>query len=389
MKLMIDQKMFSDVVAFLASYTAKVILEIGMGNIYLEARADNLLDCRVTNGKVYLQALIPAIVSDPGAALVCPKLLTGVLTSMRPGDLAISGKRRLTFKQTGLDRRLATRSMDIFPAMPITSGEMETTTIDIDVLLEKMATIVYAIGKEDMPTVINTPTLQGIYLDLEIGMAVTSDGYRAAMVEFPRGEYNPLLLMPQGIDALKRAQRISILRANSVEIGTEENGWNSFRTNNLNIFTNVWAGTHPATPEAVEAWLPDNPTVIGVRKKDLIGSLKLAASFGKKIWGVVLEVENGALRLGIETEAGKQDDIIPGTIDGPDTIVKTSPAFLLEAVKYAPEEEIELRIKDPSSPICVAAGEYLSVQVPMGDQAVVDAWDEKRAEKQVKGDEEW
>lgn len=384
MKFVCDQQALCDALLYASRYTTKITTRRAEQLLYL-AVDDGILTLRGTSGGIYSTVSMPIPIETSGEALVDGVLLLNIISTMSPGDVSISGKKRLTFKQGQVTRRVSTGVAEDFPLPPKVGSE-----IDIVVETEMFADALSRVDFARSDTMIK-PILRGYLLDFDdLGMAVATDSQRMAYNVLGEGS-GQFTFSADGAEALSRG--LKLCPTEKVRIQTTPGGWTALTITNgiidVIIYIAALAGNYPTQVLALVDKLKNlpNATCISINKDILIPSLRMAntlsdlAGRASGSQAVQLIVDTDAITLEMSTQDGEMCDKLDCTVSGESMMVQMFPPHFLQILQAAPQEHIEIKIWSSFQPVLFTCGDdWAVVQAPVGDREVAEKWEKSKRE---------
>jgi DNA polymerase III sliding clamp (beta) subunit (PCNA family) len=390
MKFTCDQQALYEALVYISKYTTKITTRREEQLLYM-AIDDSILTLRGTSGGIYSTVTMPVPMEISGEALVDGVLLLNIVSTMSLGDVTISGKKRLTFKQGQITRRVSTGIASDFPLPPKVSSEIDIE-VDTSIFTEALSRVDFA--RSD--TMIK-PILRGYLLDFDgLGMVVATDSQR--MAHHTLGEGSGQFTFPSaGAEALSRG--LKLCPAERVRIQTTPSRWTVLTLTNgimdVIIYVAALAGNYPTQVLSLVEKLKETPnaTCITINKNVLLPSLKMAntlsdlagkASGSQAVKLIVINESYITLEMG--TQDGEMHDELECDISGDAVIVQMFPPHFLQILQTAPQDQIEIRIWSPFQPVLFSCGDdWTVIQAPVGDRGVAEQWE--KSKKETYGDD--
>ena len=388
MKFTCDQQALCEALLYISKYTTKITTRQAEQMLYL-AVDDNILNLRGTSSGLYSTVDMPVPMETPGEALVDGALLLNIISTMSPGDISISGKKRLTFKQGQVTRRVSTGIAADFPLPPKVSSEIDIE-VDTNVFTDALSRVDFA--RSD--TMVK-PILRGYLLDFDnLGMVVATDSQRMAYHTLGEG-LGQFTFPSEGAEALGRG--LKLCPTERVRIQTASSRWTVLTLTNgiidIAIYVAALAGNYPTQVLSLVEKLKETPnaTCVSINKNVLIPSLKMAntlsdlAGTASGSQAVRLMVED-FITLEMETQDGEMHDELGCDVSGDPVFVQMFPPHFLQILQTAPQDQIEIKIWSPFQPVLFTCGDdWAVIQAPVGDRDTAEQWE--KSKKETYGDD--
>ena len=385
MKFTCDQRALHEALVYISKYTTKITTRREEQLLYM-AVDDGILTLRGTSGGIYSTVTMPIPMETLGEALVDGMLLLNIVSTMSPGDISISGKKRLTFKQGKVIRRVSTGIAGDFPLPPKVSSEIDIE-VDTSVFTEALARVDFA--RSD--TMVK-PILCGYLLDFDaLGMVVTTDSQR--MAYHTLGEGSGQFTFPsEGAEALSRG--LKLCPTERVRIQTTPSRWTVLTLANgiidIVIYVAALAGNYPTQILSLVKKLKETPnaTCVSIDKNILIPSLKMACTLsdlaGKASGSQAVRlivINESYITLEMETQDGEMHDEVNCDIRGDAVMVQMFPPHFLQILQTAPQDQIVIKIWSPFQPVLfTCSDDWAVIQAPVGDRDTAEQWEKSKKE---------
>jgi len=382
MNFQCDQQVLGDVIAYISRYSTKITTRREEQLLYL-AVDDGILILKGTSGAIYSIVSAPVEMKEAGEALVDGALITSIVSTLSPGDITVSGKKRLTLKQGKATRRVSTGIAEDFPLAPKVRSDSDIV-VDAGVLVEAFSRVDFA---RSMTMV--TPVLRGYYMDFDgLGMVAATDSQRMAYHTLGKGE-GQLVFPAEGAEALSRA--LKLCPTDNVRIQATDLGWTLLTLTNgiidVLIYVAGIAGNYPTQVLGLVDKLinsEEDATCLSISKDVLLPSVKMAnvlsevagKASGEQSLRIIVDSD---ITLEMKTSEGDMCDKIDGKVIGNPISILVSPGHLLQILQTAPEDQIDIKIWSPFQPLLFTSGEsWIVVQAPLGDREAVEQWEQQR-----------
>ena len=382
MNFQCDQQALGDVIAYISRYSTKITTRREEQLLYL-AVDDGILTLKGTSGAIYSTVSVPVEMKEAGEALVDGALIASIVSTLSPGDITVSGKKRLTLKQGKAMRRVSTGIVEDFPLAPKVGLDTDMV-IDASMLVEAFSRVDFA---RSMTMV--TPVLRGYFMDFDgLGMVATTDSQRMAYHTLGKGD-GQLVFPADGAEALSRA--LKLCPTDNVRIQATDLGWTLLTLTNgiidVLIYVAGVAGNYPTQVLGLVDKLmnsEEDATCLSVSKDALLPSVKMAnvlsevagKASGEQSLRIIVD---GDITLEMKTSEGDMCDKIDGEVVGNPISILVSPSHLLQLIQTAPEDQIDIKMWSPFQPMLFTSGEsWIVVQAPLGDREAVEQWEQQR-----------
>ena len=385
MKFTCDQQALHEALVYISRYTTKITTRREEQLLYM-AIDGSILTLRGTSGGIYSTVTMPVPMETSGEALVDGVLLLNIVSTMSPGDISISGKKRLTFKQGQVTRRVSTGVAEDFPLPPKVSSEIDIE-VDTSVFADALSRVDFA--RSD--TMVK-PILRGYLLDFDnLGMVVATDSQRMAYHTLGKGS-GQFTFPSEGAEALSRG--LKLCPTERVRIQTTPSKWTVLTLTNgiidVVIYVAALAGNYPTQVLSLVGKLKENPnaTCISIDRNTLMPSLKMAntlSDLAGKASGSqavrLIVVNESYITLEMETQDGEMHDEMSCDIRGDTVMVQMFPPHFLQIIQTAPQDQIEMKIWSPFQPVLFTCGDdWTVIQAPVGDREVAEQWEKSKKE---------
>ncbi|MDP7061487.1 MAG: DNA polymerase III subunit beta [Planctomycetota bacterium] len=375
MKILIDRLAFRNALQRVEMGIDRKPTNPVYGGILIEAANDSVvlmtndLDMAVRYQVDFVQVDQPGWAVIPGRELVdIIKDLesdTVILALQEKGQIEVqSGEdvcTLVTFESSASDTAAA--HSESFPLVPTLDGEADIVMDKGDFLVMVNSTRFATSRVQDTRF-----ATEGILLELAEGQAtmVGTDGRRLACIKRPttggKGSKSRSVLLPKVLD--------QIYRFGQDEEGNEIQVWFlgnlvGFKLGNLESFGRVLTGEYPNYTNVIPQ---GGKHVLNAHRESFTKKLRLASHLTQDSAAVVrLAMSSNNLEIASEHE-GRGRASANFEVDYAGDGLKTSfnPSFLLDGLKAAHSEQIELQIDDPSRPAKFKLGDdYTYVVMPL------------------------
>ncbi len=253
---------------------------------------------------------------------------------------------------------------DEFPAFPEVdfSASWKMNAGDLQQLIERTS---FAVSTEE-----SRPILNGVLWQLrpdEILMVATN-GHRLAKMRRPvNGSGVPpesdLIIPPKALQQVHKLYQ----KANELEIARTDNHL-AFRSEDRIVFTRLIEGPYPNYDQVIPK---DNDKEAVVNRAAFEGAIRrMAVVASDQTHRVRLSFEDGALRFRVQTpDLGEAEDELPLDYHGEHLEIGFNATYLLEILRYMPDEDVRMTFKAPerAATFAPASGdpEYLCLVMPL------------------------
>ncbi len=364
MKFICEKNAFAREISFAQEIIAsKNALSI-MSNVLLEA-SEGSLSIKATDIKVSFETTIPVDVTEPGSVTVFCDKLSGILSSIPEGDIAVEQDEskvivKPTFKKVRF--QLKTIASEKFPELPA-AAEEAFFAIPAKELKEMIAQTIFAVSDDETRYFMN-----GVYMErVEGGLAlVATDGRRLSFVRkaFDANipEFKGVIVPPKILGLIeKRAPDEGL-----VELAVTEKS----------LF--VRFGAYRVSSVLIEGQFPNYQKVIPdsqknalvIKRSDLVDALKRVSIFvEQKSRRTYFGLSSGSLVLSSEeSEIGTAREELPCRYEGPEATIALNYKYIEDPLKVIEAEEVILEFTEPNRAITVSPeprSDYFHIVMPM------------------------
>jgi DNA polymerase-3 subunit beta len=367
MKFTCEKNAFAREISFAQEIIAsKNALSI-MSNVLLEA-AEGSLSVKATDIKVSFETTIPVDTAEPGAVTVFCDKLSGILSSIPEGDIAVEQDDlkvivKPTFKKVRF--QLKTISSEKFPELPSAPDE-SFFSIPAKDFKAMIAQTIFAVSDDETRYFMN-----GVYLERnEKGLVlVATDGRRLSFVqkEFDARipEFKSVIVPPKVLALVaKRAPD-----EGPIQIAVTEKSI-FFRFGAYRISSVLIEGQFPnyqkVIPEAQK-------NTIAIKRADLLDALKRVSIFvEQKSRRTFFGLAAGSLVLSSEeSEIGTAREELPCRYEGPEATIALNYRYVEDPLKVIDTEEISVEFTEPNRAITISPvprADYFHIVMPMQNE---------------------
>jgi len=308
---------------------------------------------------------VPADVSEEGAVTVPAKKLVEISRVLEDAPVKIATDGAQVEIECGRSKfTLYGLAEDEFPAFPEVdfSESWKMTAGDLHTLIERTS---FAVSNEE-----SRPILNGVLWQLrpDSSMMVATNGHRLAkMHQSVNGGGAPpeadLIIPPK---ALQQVQKLYKKDA-ELEIARTDNHL-AFRSEDRNVYTRLIEGPYPNYDQVIPK---DNDKEAIVNRSALEATVRrMAVVASDQTHRVRLRFEKGALKFRVQTpDLGEAEDELPLDYQGETLEIGFNATYLLEILRYMPDEDVRMTFKAPerAATFAPASGdpEYLCLVMPL------------------------
>jgi DNA polymerase III subunit beta len=346
-----------------ASIPTRTTLPV-LSNILMEAGPEGVR-LSGTDLDIAVTLLVPAEVEEPGAITVPAKKLQELARELpeQPARITTTGERfelvcgKATFRLNGMPR-------DEFPTFPQVdfSSSWRISSSLMSTMIERTS---FAVSTEESRPILNGVLWQ--LADREMRMVATN-GHRLAKLSVPveagDAPHADLILPPK---ALAQVQRL-FSGDEDIEVARSENHL-GFRQAAVQVYTRLIEGPYPNYEQVIPR---DNDRIAIADKETLTRSLRrMAVVASDQTHRVRLSFVGRTLRLSVETpDLGDAHEELEVDYDGEALDIGFNANYLLEVLRYMPNDEVRLSFKAPEraatiEPTNDETGSYLCLIMPL------------------------
>jgi DNA polymerase III subunit beta len=346
-----------------ASIPTRTTLPV-LSNILMEAGPEGVR-LSGTDLDIAVTLLVPAEVEEPGAITVPAKKLQELARELpeQPARITTTGERfelvcgKATFRLNGMPR-------DEFPTFPQVdfSSSWRISSALMSTMIERTS---FAVSTEESRPILNGVLWQ--LADREMRMVATN-GHRLAKLSVPTeagdAPHADLILPPK---ALAQVQRL-FSGDEDIEVARSENHL-GFRQAAVQVYTRLIEGPYPNYEQVIPR---DNDRIAIADKETLTRSLRrMAVVASDQTHRVRLSFVGRTLRLSVETpDLGDAHEELEVDYDGEALDIGFNANYLLEVLRYMPNDEVRLSFKAPEraatiEPTNDETGSYLCLIMPL------------------------
>ncbi|HOX33759.1 MAG TPA: DNA polymerase III subunit beta [Spirochaetales bacterium] len=364
MKFTCEKNAFAREISFAQEIIAsKNALSI-MSNVLLEAQ-EGSLSIKATDIKVSFETTIPVDTSEPGSITVFCDKLSGILSSIPEGDIAIEQDDskvvvKPTFKKVRF--QLKTISSEKFPELPA-APEEAFFSIPAKEFKEMISQTVFAVSDDETRYFMN-----GVYMErVEGGLVlVATDGRRLSYV---KREFDAVIPEFKGIIVPPKV--LSLVQKRAPDEGLVE-----LAVTDKSLFLRF--GSYRVSSVLIEGQFPNYQKVIpesqknsvSLKRSDLLDALRRVSIFvEQKSRRTFFGLSNGSLVLSSEeSEIGTAREELPCAYEGPEATIALNYKYVEEPLKVIDTEDILIEFTEPNRAITVSPSprsDYFHIVMPM------------------------
>jgi DNA polymerase-3 subunit beta len=364
MKFTCEKNAFAREISFAQEIIAsKNALSI-MSNVLLEA-SEGSLSIKATDIKVSFETVIPVDVAESGSVTVFCDKLSGILSSIPEGDIAVEQDEskvivKPTFKKVRF--QLKTISSEKFPELP-SAPEEAFFSVPARDFKEMISQTIFAVSDDETRYFMN-----GVYLErVEGGLVlVATDGRR---LSFVKKEFDALIPEFKGIIIPPKVLALVQKRA-------PDEGLIELAVTDKCLFFRF--GAYRVSSVLIEGQFPNYQKVIPesqkntlvVKRSDLVDALKRVSIFvEQKSRRTFMGLSAGSLILSSEeSEIGTAREEIPCRYEGPEATIALNYKYVEEPLKVIGTEDILIEFTEPNRAITLSPdprSDYFHIVMPM------------------------
>lgn len=336
-----------------------------MSNVFLEATDSRLL-IKATDVKVSFETSIPVSDVSPGSLTVFCDKLTGILSSLPDGDLAVEqddGRAILRPSAKKVRFQLKTLSGEKFPELPKAEPGL-FFDIPAREFRKMVAQTIFSVSTDETRYFMN-----GVFMEKSHDgslIMVSTDGRRLAFIkndfEGVVPDFKPVIIPTKVLGIIYK--RLSDEGMISIAI-TEKSIF--FRFNAYQISSVLIEGQFPNYQKVIPQ---GQKFSFSVKKEDLMEALKRVSIFvEQKSNRTFFSLANDSLVLSSEeSEIGAAREEIPCEFAGDDTSIALNYKYMEEPLRVLDTDTLVVEFSDPSRAITLRPeprGDYFHIVMPM------------------------
>lgn len=364
MKFTCEKNSFAREISFAQEIIAsKNALSI-MSNVLLDA-TEGSLTIKATDIKVSFETTIPVDTAEAGSVTVFCDKLSGILSSIPEGDIAIEQDDskvivKPTFKKVRF--QLKTISSEKFPELPVAPDEA-FFSIPAKDLKEMIEQTIFAVSDDETRYFMN-----GVYMERVEGgiVLVATDGRR---LSFVRKEFDAKI--PEFKAVIVPPKILALIAKRAPDEGLVE-----LAVTDKSLF--VRFGTYRISSVLIEGQFPNYQKVIpgaqknsiSVKRAELLDALKRVSIFvEQKSRRTFFGVSSGAIVLSSEeSEIGTAREEIPCSYEGPDATIALNYKYIEDPLKVMTTENVLIEFTEPNRAITLSTepkADFFHIVMPM------------------------
>lgn len=334
-----------------------------LSNILMRA-GDGSVQLSGTDLDISVSLSVPADVSEPGAVTVPAKKLVEIARVLEDAPVHFSTDGSQVSLECGKSRfKLYGLAEDEFPAFPEVDfgNAWRMKAGDVQEMIERTS---FAVSSEESRPILNGVLWQ---LDGERTVMVATNGHRLARVRRALDGAGPaetdLIIPPKALHQVNRLYAAG----DELEIAKSDNHL-AFRSADRLVFTRLIEGPYPNYDQVIPK---DNDKEAVANRAALEAAIKrMAVVASDQTHRVRLSFGPGALRFRVQTpDLGEAEDELALDYDGEELEIGFNAAYLLEILRYMPDEDVRMTFKAPerAATFAPASGEpdYLCLVMPL------------------------
>jgi DNA polymerase-3 subunit beta len=364
MELQVLQENFAKAVSLATRFTsARAQLPV-LANILLSVEKNKLV-LSATNLEISISMPIGAKIKSTGKITVPARILTEIVSNLRPGPLNLkSEKELLELTQANFKSTITGMNASDFPSLPQEPKENAFTLIPKEDFFEAISKVLYSVSQDE-----TRPTLTGVLFaqKRDKTVVVSTDGFRLSKkeVDWESKSYFGSLIVPKSV--LNEIMRFSIESNDMGFLYDKKEKQIVYKIDEALVSSRLIEGDYPD----FEKIIPKNHiTSVNVDKADFVKSIKLGSVFARDSANVVtLEAKKGSLSILSESQySGVQKNSLEAKVEGEDLTIAFNYRFLEEFANSIPGESVAMEFKDSQSAGVFkdpSDGKYLHLIMPV------------------------
>ena len=332
--------------AVVAGLPGKTTLPV-LSHVLIETDGEHHVRLTATDLDTTVSRRIPAVITEPGAALVAGRKLNEIAREI-PGTCMLDVRLRddqlvLWCQETRTRFKLPALPVDEFPAAPSLAWGPEDHVVSARTLAMLVERTAFAASTEE-----TRPILNGVLWEFtqgEMGMVATN-GHRLSATRIPAGSAPAkpeIIIHPRALALVARlpgeAEEVRVALGPN-HIGFRGDGWC--------VLSRVIEGPYPAYRGVIPQ---DNDKVLVADKALLMAAVRrmaIMASDQTHRIRMTLGAEPGTMRISVETpDLGAAHEDLSVDYDGDPLEIGFNAQYLLEMLRYLPAGEVRMTFKAP------------------------------------------
>jgi len=318
--------------------------------------ADDTLALTATDLEVGLISICDAVITEPGQVALPAGKLLALLNQLLTEDVTIAtnDKNQVIITSGTFKSRLQTWSVDDFPTMPKVTGDK--ITIDGDTLNSLIAKTNYAVSDKTQMYLIKGALFNLVAPTVGI---IATDGFRISIATAAQSEgVAPNILIPS-----KTLDTLLALRPEGPVDYSYSDRHLFFTMGSRALFSRMVEGKFPNVSH-VPKTLPNKCEI----NKDTLGTvLKRVSALIDKVPAVTLVFTPGLLFVNVRNvQVGDASEEMQMVYDGPSTTLCMNYTFMLDFIKQAENEIINIEFQDSTKPmIMIDSNNFMNIILGM------------------------
>ena len=349
MKFYINQKVLDNHLAIVSKGVSSKNIQPILSGIYLEAREDNTLILRGTDMEIGIEAIVDAVVEEPGKIVIPSKYFVEMVRKLPGIDIYFeqSGEGQIKIKYGHSELNLNFLSGDDYPSLMDFKGDHEFKIKGKD-LLSGISLAGVAISTDT-----SRPIFTGVLMEISGNKInfVSSDTHRLAFVsEAISGSVEGSV---EAIIPGKSLKEVTGIASEDDEVDIEvSNNRILFKNKNKKILSRLIEGKFVNYSQVIPKEFKSNFNVL---RKSFLETLERAFLLTRdesksKLNTVKISVEPTKMIISCKaTEIGDSYEEISIFLDGDDMELGFNAKYLIEMLRALKTEEISFRLTGPQS----------------------------------------
>jgi len=323
-----------------------------LSNILVEAK-DSHVRLTSTDLDIGITSIFPSEIDEEGAITVPAKRFNDIIKELPDEDILISTTKNnsITIKCGKCFFKILGLPKDDFPKLP----EFEKTpqvVVDQAVLKSMLSMTHFSISRDETRYVLNGALFMFKGNNLTV---VATDGKRLSMVQKDIGKEVParsIIVPAKTIYELNRALK----EEGEARITLGENQ-TRFELENITIVSRLIEGEYPNYEQVIPQKIKDK--IVVQRELLLLGLKRAALLTTQDSQSVKIDIlKNKIVVSKSNPNIGEAKEEIEATYKGPDMTVGFNPAYLMDALKVIPKDELEIEILGPDKPAVIRIDDW-------------------------------
>ena len=322
-----------------------------------------ILTC--SDERITIVTRFEAYVTEPGRGVVPGKLFNEIVRRLPEGDIDIAMNERFVFTIRGAGNRtnISGQDADLYPALPVISGEKEIS-LPQDMLKDMIQKTEFAIAVEDMREV-----LTGGLLEIKDGdvTMVALDGFRLAL---RRARCADVLESFNAIIPGRAVGDIGKLLSDDPEaFANLSYGGNKLhiRLEKTDIFVILVEGEYVQYRQIIPQQFKTRVIVDLEAFRKGVDRASLIAREGNNNL-LILKIASGEMAIESHSQIGDVFEKLDIQQEGADLNIAFNVKYLTDVVRYIDAEQIQINLNNAISPCIITPvgdGDYLHLVLPV------------------------